>query len=94
MNHTDGRPKCELIDVKKVINEVERKITSRLEEKGWHTWASSHEISGALTEEYDEFKESVHNNNLNEIEKELLDVAVTAVFGIVSTRKGLDWPKE
>lgn len=74
------------------IKDIRDKLEIRLEEKGYHTYASSHEISGAMDEEVDEMKESVHENDQQHLRKELIDIAVCSIWGIVSIDSdGLDW---
>ena len=67
-------------------------LEMRLEEKGYRTYASSHEISGIVDEEVNEMKEAVHDNDNEYLRKELIDIAVAAIWGIVSIDSdGLDW---
>lgn len=74
------------------IKIIRDKLEMRLEEKGYHTYASIHEISGLMNEEYNEMKEAVHDNDQQHLKKELVDIAVTAIWGIVSIESdGLDW---
>ena len=58
----------------------------RLEEKGREIWMSPHEISGQLTEEFDEFKQDVHDNI--DLIAELEDIIVAAMHGIASIKSG------
>ena len=68
------------------------KLKYRLKQKGYGTFASTHEIAGVLDEEHRELKETVHYNNMEDFEKELLDIAVGAVFGVACVQaKTLDW---
>jgi hypothetical protein len=67
-------------------------LEQRLEEKGFHTFTSSHEISGILKEEYKEMGDAVHLNNNEFLRKELIDLAVACIWGIVSMdADALDW---
>ena len=55
---------------------------------------SSHEILGILEEEQSELREAVRSNSEDKIWKELKDIAVGAIFGLVSIRDGrMDWPR-
>ncbi len=75
-----------------VMKDIRDALEMRLEEKGYGTYASIHEISGIMDEEVDEMKESVHENDQQHLRKELIDIAVTAVWGMVSIdAEGLDW---
>lgn len=74
------------------IKSVKDQLEIRLEEKGCHTFTSSHEVSGLMDEEFDEMKEAVHRNDNEHLRKELVDIAVAAIWGIVSIDEdGLDW---
>ncbi len=74
------------------LKAVRDALEMRLEEKGYHTYSSSHEISGIMTEEYDEMKEAIHRNDNGQLRKELIDIAVASIWGIVSIDvDGLDW---
>jgi NTP pyrophosphatase (non-canonical NTP hydrolase) len=71
---------------------LKEKLKFRLRQKGYGTFASTHEIAGVVDEEYRELKEAVHYNDLNNFKEELLDVAVGAVFGVACVEAGtLDW---
>lgn len=67
-------------------------LCDRIDEKGRGIFVSSHEVQGALVEEVDEFKGEVRNNDSKKQKDELLDVAVAALWGIVSLQSGkMDW---
>ena len=67
-------------------------LEQRLEEKGCHSFTSSHEISGVLKEGSDEMWDAVHLNSNQLLRKELIDIAVAAIWGIVSIdADALDW---
>ncbi len=73
-------------------NAVERKLMDRLNEKGWGTWSSRHELLGFLTEEYHEVVAAVQTESMDRIKDELIDVAVGCIFGIACIDAGLlDW---
>jgi len=64
----------------------------RLKQKGYGTFTSRHEILGVITEEYKEFKDAVHSKDYKQMENELIDIAVGAIFGVVCFReKTIDW---
>lgn len=74
------------------IKEISNKTDFRMIQKGTHAWQSTHEILGVITEEYWELQEAVKNNNMEEIKKELMDIAVACHFGIACiNEKTLDW---
>jgi len=73
---------------------LKAKIVQRLNQKGWGIFVSSHEINGILREEMREFEDAVLDNDAEQIDRELLDIAVAAIFGMVSLETGeMDWPK-
>lgn len=57
-------------------------LQRRLNRKGYHSFASVHEVLGILTEEYTELVEAVHSKNRDSIYWELRDIAVGAVFAM------------
>ena len=62
---------------------LKKKVKSRLDEKGYGTFASRHEILGILQEEYKELVDAIHSDKTygHEVASELLDIAVGAIFG-------------
>jgi hypothetical protein len=63
-----------------------------LNEKGYHSFSSIHEILGVVDEEHHELKDAVKHNNHEEIKQELLDIAVGCIWGVVSINENaLDW---
>lgn len=74
------------------INAIMQKMEARLEEKGYGSFTSIHEVLGMLTEEYQEIIDAVHLNDWDELDKELLDLAVGAIFSLACLRSGgLEW---
>ena len=87
-NSTDGisetstlRPQITADDLNAAILNIQRKLRDRVNEKGAGAFVSRHEILGVLTEEYDELIDAVHRGNIEDIEEELADLAVGALFG-------------
>jgi len=87
--------KRELITEEKINEAVEAfksELKKRLNQKGYNSFASSHEILGVVDEECNELKAAVHKNNLSEVRNELLDIAVGVIFGIACIDSDtLDW---
>jgi NTP pyrophosphatase (non-canonical NTP hydrolase) len=50
--------------------------------KGDGAFSSPHEILGAITEEYHELVEAVRHNIPEQVQHELKDLAVLAIFGL------------
>jgi NTP pyrophosphatase (non-canonical NTP hydrolase) len=68
------------------LEDITAKLTKRLVQKGYGSYASRHEILGILLEEMDEVVEAIrsdHEQGYVEFKKELLDVAIGALFGYI-----------
>jgi len=68
------------------IRHIEEKLFHRLATKGYGSYASRHEIFGILAEEMDEVLDELRLNTpegYRDFRKELLDVAVAALFGYI-----------
>lgn len=80
---------------KQVMDAVEKtveKLKFRLEQKGYGTFASRHEILGVITEEYKEFVDAVHSKNYDDMKEEIMDLAVGCIFGLACfDEKTVDW---
>jgi NTP pyrophosphatase (non-canonical NTP hydrolase) len=67
-------------------------LCDRIDEKGRGIFMSSHETLGVLVEEIAEYRGEVRNNDSKKQRDELLDIAVAALWGIVSLDSGkMDW---
>lgn len=88
-----SRPEVTQQEIEQGLLRVKEALLATLKEKGWHAYASSHEIVGVIDEEYDELMDEVRDNNPAGCSKELMDIAVAAVFGgICMTTRKVDWP--
>lgn len=88
----DHRPQITDSEIRIAHDIVLKRLFERLEEKGYGAWVSRHEVLGFLTEEYKEVVDAVHDETLQEILKELEDVAVGCIFAIACIRSGnMDW---
>ncbi len=74
-------------EVEIAIKAVIENLYKRLDKKGWGVYAGPHEIDGILDEEFMELKIEMHANNNFAFINELSDIAVGAIFGIVSMLK-------
>jgi hypothetical protein len=83
-----NRHKASSEEVTNQCDEVCGKIFYRLKEKGEGIFISSHEILGIVTEEYLEFCDEVRANDSDRQYDELMDIAVAAIFGMVSLKTG------
>ncbi len=71
---------------------VKTRMKEALKKKGRGSFASIHEISGVITEEYDEMKREVIKNNRFGVQDECQDIAIASIFAIASyLEDGLDW---
>lgn len=78
--------------IDKVVEAFKLNLQERLRQKGFGTLASSHEISGVITEEYHEMLEAVEKNNTESLRWELMDIAVGAIFGVACIDANtIDW---
>jgi NTP pyrophosphatase (non-canonical NTP hydrolase) len=80
------RPKVADWSINEGLISVRNKLRFRLETKGSGSYASRHEIYGILAEEMDELLDELRINTrrgYKNFRKELLDVAVAALFGYV-----------
>lgn len=78
--------------IEQAIGEFREMLNFRLKEKGGGAYASRHEVLGQITEEYAELIEAVHSKSLDEVKKELFDIAVACIFGAACIDAGtLDW---
>jgi len=83
-----GRPVASNDLVVDSLSRVRGALLGRLHEKGWGIHVSIHEILGTVTEEWKELTEAVQDNSHEEVGKKLLDLAVTATFGLASILSG------
>jgi len=78
-----------LSDSFEILNNL---MMRRLNQKGRGTFASRHEILGAVEEERSELVAAVCADNLGCVERELADIAIACIFGIASIRNGtVEW---
>jgi len=78
--------------INSVLATIPMAIQARLAEKGPGTFASRHEIQGVLDEEFHELREALQSNIEKDYYKELMDIAVGAVFGMACMVEGtMDW---
>lgn len=68
----------------KVKRYLLEELKKQKEKKGLNAFISPHEISGVVTEEYDEMKEMVHKNNIEGLRKELIDIVIAAYWSLCS----------
>lgn len=87
----DRRPVATPESISTTIAELISTLYYRVSQKGANTFVSSHEILGIVSEEFDELKDSVRKNDLDEFEEELFDVAVACIWGLVSKKLGVHW---
>jgi len=74
------------------VDDVLKKLFYRLEQKGYGTFSSRHEILGVMAEEYKEFVDAIHSKNYDNMKEEVLDLAVAAIFGYVCfEEKTIEW---
>lgn len=62
-------------------------LQKRIKQKGSGAFASIHETLGIITEEYEELIDATRSNNENHQISELHDIAIGALWGLVSIRE-------
>lgn len=73
--------------IKESIDRIVKRIEEKTAKHGGHGYESTHEIYGILAEEFNkELLKEVHDNNIEGFENELIDVAVSAIWGLASMR--------
>jgi hypothetical protein len=78
--------------IDKAIKGFISELNFRLEEKGFGTFSSRHEILGVIDEEILELNEAVRSKNLDAVRSEMLDIAVGCIFGVACIdSETLDW---
>lgn len=70
------------IFVDEAIERTTQATFNRLLEKGYGSFVSTHEVFGVLAEEWYELKKAMHENDVHQFHKELLDMAVGCIFGM------------
>ena len=79
-------------EITSATTDVVDKLYQRLNQKGFGTWLSRHEILGMIEEEKYELTMAVHNGDLKDVKRELLDIAVGSIFAVACIDAGgLDW---
>lgn len=78
--------------IEQAVMEFRLELDRRLKQKGYGTFASTHEIAGVVDEEHREMMEALHKNDKTHLKSELLDIAVGSVFGVACINANtLDW---
>jgi hypothetical protein len=79
-----GRPEVSMDEVLGALKETNNMLNFRMCQKGRRIFVSRHEIDGIIDEEVREFKDLLPRGSFEDMKKELLDIAVAAIWGIVS----------
>ena len=87
-NGRSPRPDVTGKELDEAIRDLHTNLDRRLEQHGKGALSSSHEILGILTEEMHEYTVAVQGNLPDQQVKELLDIAVGAIFGVASIKAG------
>lgn len=59
-------------------------LKRRMKKHGVYSAIGPHETLGIITEEYQELIGAIHDNNREETKSELIDIAVSCIFGLAS----------
>ncbi len=78
--------------IDEAVEEFKAMLVYRLKQKGFGTFASTHEIAGVVDEEHREMMDALRANDIINFKAELIDIAVGAVFGVACVNaQTLDW---
>jgi hypothetical protein len=83
-----SRPAITGAELDDIISDVHKMLYKRIEQHGDGAFSSSHEILGILNEEMLEYSLEVCGNDREGQIRELIDVAVGAIFGAASLKSG------
>lgn len=75
--------------IEQAVEETNAALCKQLIQKGDGAFISTHEALGIIAEEYDELKDAVRSNNIEDVKKELLDIIVAAQFTVVCINQGV-----
>lgn len=75
-----------LSSVDGAINRIVEKLHKRINHYGDFCYASRHEAIGLIQEEINELWDAVRENDNDDFESELIDVAVGCIFALASSR--------
>lgn len=67
--------------IAEAADKVGSEMSRRLQEKGFGSFASTHEIAGVIHEEFNELMNALRENDAEQFQKELYDIAVGCIFG-------------
>jgi hypothetical protein len=73
-------------EIEKVIELVCQGLNKRIKKHGWSKFVSRAEALGILVEEYSETIAAQQGNDLDEFLEEMMDVAISAIWAILSLR--------
>ena len=91
----DMRPQLNDRQIAGLKAAIAASLDEEIHRKGKGVFLSSHESLGVIEEEMHELREAVRGGNLDHVRKELLDIAVAAMWAIGSLDSGrMHWPKE
>lgn len=79
-------------DINSAVIDMVTKLNARIQQKGYGSLASTHEIRGMIDEEYNELRDAMHKKDAEAIAEELLDVAVGAIVGYACIKaRTVEW---
>jgi len=70
--------------IEEAIKELKWALEKQIRQYGSGCWVSPHEMLGQLQEEFLEFSQAVHADMPRAQRKELIDIAVAAIFSVAS----------
>lgn len=81
------RPQTNDMELQYIVNTLQEAVNNRITKHGYGIAISIHEIYGILAEEMKELLDDIHANEYESVYEELVDVAVAAIYGMVSMKR-------
>ena len=78
------RPQISSLELDAGFNDLNDAVAAKIAKHGYGIYLSNHESLGIIAEEYHELLSAVQSNNVADIRAELMDVAVGALFAVIS----------
>ena len=87
------RPQVTAKQVSDAMGQLQKRLYEKIDKHGDGAYASPHETFGILWEEVDEANDEMRSGNDAGFSEELIDIAVTCIFGVASESGLFQWGK-
>lgn len=88
MTKVPGRRQVTEQEIQDALKSLEVGLRVRIDRHGSGVFVSTHETLGIITEEYHELVEAVHQNDAAQVRKEMMDIAVPCLWGLICSKAG------